>query len=120
MKLVVYDEIEKFRPSNNPLFDYPYEPRKNMLSEFDFDFEIPEMANGENYDYTIPVNVLAFRLSQVCLEAPYYNQLNIYKEIAQKSQNIWKKVVENVDEVSDDEFECDNTYFQKMKFQNSR
>lgn len=56
MKVVVYDEIEKFRNSNNPLFDYPYEPRKNLLSEFGFNFKIPESSDGKNYDYKFIIN----------------------------------------------------------------
>lgn len=37
MKLVVYDEYEKFRSYRQPQFNYPYENRKNTIDYFEFD-----------------------------------------------------------------------------------
>ena len=42
--LVLYDETEFFRQHDHPLFNYPYTPRKNMLSSYKFNlpFDDPE------------------------------------------------------------------------------
>ena len=32
MDLVLYDETEYFREFNDPLFDYPYQRQKNIIS----------------------------------------------------------------------------------------
>lgn len=46
--LVVYDETEHFRDYNDPLFYYPYAPRRTQLSNLKF--TIPE--DGSNYQLT--------------------------------------------------------------------
>ena len=40
--LVMYDETEFFREHNHPLFNYPYTPRKNMLSSYKLSIPIDE------------------------------------------------------------------------------
>jgi len=42
--LVVYDETEYFRQHDHPLFNYPYTPRKNLLTSYKFNilFDEPE------------------------------------------------------------------------------
>ena len=78
MEIAVYDEIEKFRQYDHPEFAYPFEQRKNTLEEFTFNLDVPESADGQNYDYVYKDDKLYFRISQVCLESPYYDQLNIF------------------------------------------
>ena len=36
MRVVVYDEFELFRDYSDPLFNYPYEKRKNLLGSFKY------------------------------------------------------------------------------------
>lgn len=67
MKLVVYDEYEKFRSYKQPQFNYPYENRKNTMGSFDFDNEFDYNPDTKNYDYTFYETALNFRLSQVCM-----------------------------------------------------
>jgi len=43
--LVLYDETEYFRQYDHPLFNYPYTPRKNLLSSQKFNLQF----NNTNY-----------------------------------------------------------------------
>ena len=52
MEVVVYDEVEKFRSYNDPQFSYPYQKRKNNLGYFNFEWEVPNSATLNNYDYS--------------------------------------------------------------------
>ena len=63
MEIVVYDEIEKFRNYDHPEFQYPFEKRVNTLEEFEFSLDVPETADGENYDYDYKDDILFFRIS---------------------------------------------------------
>lgn len=45
MEVVIYDEIEKFRNYNHPQFQYPFEKRKNAITNFDYAIDI------KNYTY---------------------------------------------------------------------
>ena len=65
----MYDEIEKFREYNDPLFDYTYMNRKTILSTFNIHIKGPDA----NYPYT-NVNV-RLQLSQVCLEGSAMDDL---------------------------------------------
>ena len=49
--LVVYDEIEFFRNYKSPLFDYPYQKRKNKLSTFSFSADPARVAPDGAYEY---------------------------------------------------------------------
>lgn len=48
--LVVYDEIEFFREYTSPLFNYPYQKRKNKLSSFSFSAD-PDRVDSETGGY---------------------------------------------------------------------
>lgn len=63
MKLVVYDEFEKFHSYKEPLFNYPYEKRKNTIGSFhvEFDFEYDDRI--KNYKYEFQETILKFRKS---------------------------------------------------------
>ena len=123
MEIVLYDEIEKFRNYDHPQFQYPYELRKVALSEFDFNLKLEIPRNGINYDYDYKDDNVDFRISQVCLESPYYDQINIFKAVFNKLKEVWSSNFnsENTSEDSEvlnEAFECENEYFQKMKYQN--
>ena len=34
LELLVYDEVEYFRPWDHPEFDYPFTPRKTLVEQF--------------------------------------------------------------------------------------
>ena len=67
--LVVYDEIEYFRDYKNPLFNYPYQKRKNKVQSFSFSADPDRIADDGAYDYN--QLQLKFQTSQVCLQ-PHY------------------------------------------------
>lgn len=46
IELVVYDETEYFREFDDPEFNYPFQPRKSILSAYKF--EIPPVT-GDDY-----------------------------------------------------------------------
>ena len=48
IELVVYDETEYFREFDDPDFNYPFQPRKNILSAYKF--VIPPIT-GEDYKF---------------------------------------------------------------------
>ena len=51
--LVVYDEIELFRSHSDPMFNYPYQDRKSVLTKKTFDPEKIEFEADENLmEYT--------------------------------------------------------------------
>ena len=50
--LVVYDEVEYFRDYTNKLFNYPYQPRKNKLTTFNFDADPNAIADDGGYVYS--------------------------------------------------------------------
>lgn len=49
--LVVYDEVEYFRDYTHNLFDYPFQPRKNKLSTFNFDADPTSIDDDGGYGY---------------------------------------------------------------------
>ena len=119
MEIVVYDEIEKFRRYDHPEFQYPFEKRKNTLEEFSFSLDVPD--DGNNYDYLYKDDKLQFRISQVCLEAPYYSQINIFGQIYNKGGEVWNKMIGNEQNTAiSDEFECNYQYFEKIKFEKQK
>lgn len=95
MELVIYDEVEKFRSYNHPEFPYPYEKRKTTLSNFPFGLEVPVSSDGKDYDYPYKEDLVDFRISQVCLEADYYNQIDIYGNVKKKGIEVWNNYVNN-------------------------
>lgn len=117
MEIVIYDEIEKFRAYSNPEFPYPYERRKITLSEFTFDLDVPESPDGKNYDYIYKQDMLEFRISQVCLEAEYYNQIDIFGNVAKKGNEVWNNWVNNATTQATDEFYCESEQFEKLKYE---
>ena len=56
----------------------------------------------------------------MCLESPYYEQINIFNALIIKVSEVWSKLTNDTDEVkssSEDDI-CENAYFEKMKFEN--
>ena len=62
--IVVYDENELFRQHDDPLFSYPYEPRKTIAGRQELSL------NQVGHSAT----TIGFGLSDVCLEGNYYDQ----------------------------------------------
>lgn len=60
MNVVVYDEFEKFRQYKSPLFNYPYEKRKNMIGSFPFKYDLNYDKNTKNYEYQYKESKLLF------------------------------------------------------------
>ena len=59
-QLVVYDEIEKFRDYDHPLFGYPYDKRKIQVNSFTLNptyFELKEVFSHFLYE-KVPDNYL--------------------------------------------------------------
>lgn len=117
MQVVIYDEIEKFHDYDHAQFEYPYEKRKNSLLAFEYNNELPLDAEGENYDYTYRYDAVKFRVSQVCLEADYFAQLNIFKDFIPAAEGIWNGIAGSSSSTADDEFACGNTFFNKIKYE---
>jgi hypothetical protein len=78
-QLVVYDEIEKFRNYDDPMFGYPYDDRKIQVNSFTLNptyFQIEEVSSHLLYE-KVPDNYLYtsqqvnFKKSYVCLESHF-------------------------------------------------
>lgn len=63
MEIVVYDEVEKFRQYSNPLFEYPFEKRKNFLQSVPFAIDVPVSADGKNNEYSYNSDKVNFKIS---------------------------------------------------------
>ena len=74
---MIYDESEMFRQHDDPLFNYPFEPRKSILGKQELNFE------QEGHEaYTVK-----FDLSDVCLEGHYMD------EITAVPNNFWETIM---------------------------
>ena len=97
LQLVVYDEIEKFRDFDHPLFGYPFDERKIQINSFTMDtsfFKVLDNpfyeAEALNYGYT--AQQVNFKKSYVCLESHFTNVVVEFfpsvKEFIYKTFNI--------------------------------
>ena len=68
VELVVYDETESFTDSKDPLFNYPYSDRKQIIGSYKLKFE-NETSSSTVFDKN---NIKMYK-SAVCLEPPFYN-----------------------------------------------
>jgi hypothetical protein len=68
VELVVYDETETFRESNDIQFNYPYSDRKQIIGTYKLKFE-----NEATKDSMFYINNIKMYKSAVCLELPFYN-----------------------------------------------
>ena len=89
IELVAYDETEYFRDYNDPLFNYPYTPRKTKLSTLKFN--IP--TEGEDYDFI--GTTMKFSRSSACLEGNWIDQLFFFDTLYESmidliDQNLFK------------------------------
>ena len=60
------------------------------MLEFSFAIDVPVSVSGDNYDYSYKQDQINFRISQVCLEAEYYDQIHLNK-IVDKAVETWYK-----------------------------
>ena len=71
IELLVFDEAEYFHDYDDPLFNYPYINRKQILESFKMNFESlidPTITKNSIYREHIK-----FKKSDSCLEEPYLN-----------------------------------------------
>lgn len=110
MEIVIYDEFEKFRQYNDPEFTYPYEKRKNLLEKFTFNYGVSYSSELGNYDYSFKEENVLFRISQVCMENNYLDQLFIFNLIGSKGNEVFNKYStfknNDTDKENKNEFEC--------------
>lgn len=65
LELVIYDEVQYFRPSSDENFDYPWIARKVNLEQFKSHF-------SKEDDYEFNRIRIKFQKSAACLEDPFY------------------------------------------------
>lgn len=120
IEMAVYDETEYFRDSSDPLFNYPYADRKQIIGKYKLKFD----ANITN-DVKFYMNNIKLYKSGVCLEQPFYTQLfflkdlwdALYKEITKLYQVfVPAKPGPPPNPVDPDEANCKAKYFRKIKF----
>ena len=51
MDLILYDEVENFYEYDSPLFNYPYENRKNVIRTLSFNSTFNNSNFYDNYEY---------------------------------------------------------------------
>ena len=119
METVIYDESEKFSQYNSDQFHYPYAKRKNNIAVIKFDTSRDYYPELNNFAYVYEKIQTQFKISQVCLENDYLDQLSILKILGSKG----KEVINNVqnkddssDEEDEDEFECNGDLIEKIKY----
>lgn len=120
--MVVYDETEYFRQFDDDQFRYPFTPRKQRLSSYQF--FIPEEGDDYNYYHTS----LKYGRSSACLEPHWFSQANFFSELydaivdfinksvvtvvpVESEEEMRKKPYENPDEMN-----CGGEFFEKIKF----
>lgn len=115
------------------MFGYPYSPRKVNLDSFKLN------TTAESSDYDLQREYLTFHKSAVCLETPFYQQLNfiqeIFKEIVTQLTSASEEPAETnlgskLDnytlaalkkfETDQDAEHCSNDYFRKYKFYDNK
>ena len=120
--LVVYDETEYFRQHDHPLFNYPYTPRKNLLTSYKFNilFDEPE--------YTLFNQEIKLQKSVSCLEAHYMDQVNFIGDLASSIKDGIGKLANDIKGVNQtdttslqelanpDQAACGSTFFQRVKY----
>ena len=70
VEIVIYDEIESFKPSNSPEFNYPYEKRKTKIQELTIDWLPLDSETDPNFDpfvYEYDSEKIKFQISETCL-----------------------------------------------------
>lgn len=109
MDLVVYDETEYFRQSGDPLFDYPYTPRKTKLSTVTF------VIPGSGKDYNFLSTQLKFHRSSVCLEGGIWDQFFFFRDIVDKLTALFG-TEEKKSNANPEKDACASSFFEKIKF----
>ena len=123
MDLVLYDETEYFREFNNPLFDYPYQRQKNIISTNSVilgrqktDYSLIRLG-----DYPIVQHRIKLMKSVTCLEDHFTDKLFLNEQFQKDITNIkmFQAREQNHEEISDEQ-KCENLFFEKMKYSKSQ
>lgn len=104
IELIIYDEVELFRDYHDPNFQYPFQKRKEVVSQVNFQIQ-PNIDIDENYQYVS--STLNFKISQTCLEQ------NVFGIIEPK--NVAEEVMTSSGEV-ETEFSCQQLSYEKLIF----
>ena len=78
IELVIYDEVEKFPSFSDERFNYPFIERKNIINSFTIDD-----TSAVVDDYAYRSQKIEFQMSQVCLEANPFKQINFVESMYQ-------------------------------------
>ena len=84
-QIVNMDEFELFRDYTSTQFNYPFIQRNTIVSSFDlYDSIVSFQSAIDDYNFNqIQVN---YQISQVCLEDPFYSDIDIYNKISNEYQ----------------------------------
>ena len=74
--MIVYDETESYKAWDDPQFMYPFKERKTKIGSFKFKVYEPDWD-----DYLVDTAHLQFYRGFICLERPFYDQLNFYNKL---------------------------------------
>ena len=112
--LVIYDESQYFREYDDPLFKYPFSPRKTRFNNLRF-----QIWNTTNYKY-YETN-LYFRRASACLEGNFMDQFNFFGSLVHEvlevvDEHIVKVLPEDEPSVNPEKDRCDSLFFEKIKF----
>ena len=121
-EVVVYDETEFFYKSNHALFDYPFMNRRNIITRFTIDYSIDDLAvwlDTSDYEYTL--TEVDFAISNVCLEAGIFEQLNFVQDFIDLVRSLLPDFSDqkNSTEKAEESSVCEGSgqYFQKLKYE---
>ena len=112
VSLVLYDEVEYFRPWSHPLFSYPYIQRKNIILKSNLQISI-----AEDGDYKLWKVDIKMKQSHVCLEPSWAAQLNFLSKFKEEAVKIFNKQIYGIEPEIDND--CDGEAFMKVKYSSS-
>ena len=98
------DEIENFRDYYHPLFDFPFSSRNIVVNSFDL-YDTFKSYSSKTQDYQYLQTFINYQISQVCLESPWYEDLDIFSNF-QTEYDGYNKQMNPQDQT--DDFECDS------------
>ncbi len=84
-QIINIDEIELFRDYTSSQFNYPFKDRNNIVTSFDLNSYLLSYDDTfQDYNYlSIGIN---YMISQVCLEDPIFNDIDIYNKVLNEYQ----------------------------------
>ena len=112
-QIVNVDEYELFRDYTSTQFNYPFIKRNTIVDSFDLYGSIVSYDSKTN-DYNFDQIEVNYQISQVCMEDPFYSDIDIYNKISTEYEG-YKQLLD-INSQSDD-FNCNpnNLFWQKIK-----